>query len=202
MPDETLTPERIAALRAAAEAATPGPWEVQDGCSWRRIGRRHPDGRDGDVLCPIVQRDGHPDLLATPTTLAYIAAASPDLILALLAERDRMNAALNTPELHDFSAGVVSEAQHQRERWGSTHDAGKTPEDWFWLIGYLAGKALHAAKAGDTDKALHHTISTAAALANWHAALAGQHTGMRPGIGEGSASYPPARAALGQDGGQ
>ncbi len=43
--------------------------------------------------------------------------------------------------------------------------------DWFWLIGYLAGKALMHALAGDRDKAKHHTISTAAALLNWHRAM-------------------------------
>lgn len=89
---------------------------------------------------------------------------------------------LNTPEVRDFATGVVMEALHQRERWGSEHDAGKTPADWFWLVGYLAGKALHAQIAGNTNKALHHTISTAAALANWHAAITGTHTAMRPGI--------------------
>jgi hypothetical protein len=54
--------------------------------------------------------------------------------------------AINTPEIHDFLAAVENEALHQRERWGSEHDAGKTDADWFWLIGYLAGKALHAGK--------------------------------------------------------
>jgi hypothetical protein len=78
---------------------------------------------------------------------------------------------LNTPELRDFGVGVTLEALHQRERWGSNHDADKTPADWFWLVGYLAGKALHAQTGGNTEKALHHTISTAAALANWHAAI-------------------------------
>lgn len=103
----------------------------------------------------------------------------------LLAEKqgeiDRLREALNTPELHDFTSGVVSEAQHQRERWGSDHDAGKQPEDWFWLLGYLGGKCLAAQKAGDHDKALHHTISAAAVLANWHASMLGK-TNMRPGI--------------------
>ena len=107
-----------------------------------------------------------------------------DVIERLHAQNERMEKALNTPELHDFSAGVVSEAQHQRERWGTDSDAGKTPADWFWLVGYLAGKALTAANVGNTDKALHHCISTAAALANWHAALSGSHSGMRPGIEE------------------
>ena len=89
---------------------------------------------------------------------------------------------INAPETADFMAGVPIEAAHQRERWGSNHDAGKTPEDWFWLIGWLAQKALRAQNSGDLDKAKHHTISTAAALANWHAALSGTDTSMRPGI--------------------
>jgi hypothetical protein len=91
---------------------------------------------------------------------------------------------INAPETADFMAGVPIEAAHQRERWGSHHDAGKTPFDWFWLVGYLAQKAASAAVAGDADKAKHHTISTAAALANWHASLTGADTSMRPGIEE------------------
>lgn len=89
--------------------------------------------------------------------------------------------AINTPELFEFQKAVVLEAQHQRLRWSTQHDAGKDPQDWFWLLGYLAGKALKAHADGDTEKALHHTISSAAALANWHAAILGT-TNMRPGI--------------------
>jgi hypothetical protein len=104
------------------------------------------------------------------------------------AENERLRALVNTPELNDFSKGVVLEAQHQRDRWGVDHDAGKSAFDWFWLIGYLAQKAADASVRGDADKAKHHTISTAAALANWHAALNGDHARMRPGIA------PPALA--------
>jgi len=115
-------------------------------------------------------------LAATPATPAQAEQDSK-------AERDAIRTEIiNTPELRDFATGAVLEAFHQRERWGSEHDAGKTPADWFWLVGYLAGKALHAQTSGNTDKALHHTISTAAALANWHAAITGEHTAMRPGI--------------------
>lgn len=89
---------------------------------------------------------------------------------------------INTPELKNFNDGVTLEALHQRERWGNSHDVGKIPADWFWLVGYLAGKALHAQTSGNTEKALHHTISTAAALANWHTSISGEHTAMRPGI--------------------
>lgn len=103
------------------------------------------------------------------------------------AEREvaRLTAVLNTPEVEDFARAVVLEAQHQRERWPAAGDDGKAPEDWFWLLGYLGGKALAAAKAGDRDKTLHHCISSAAMLANWHARVAGVLGGqaMRPGIG-------------------
>jgi hypothetical protein len=95
-----------------------------------------------------------------------------------------LEAKLNSPELHDFAQGAVLEAAHQRERWGSEHDAGKEPQDWFWVVGYLAGKALAAHIGGNTEKALHHTISTAAVLNNWHAAISGASTVMRPGISE------------------
>jgi hypothetical protein len=90
---------------------------------------------------------------------------------------------LHAPELYDFSEAVRVEAAHQRERWMAEHDAGKSPADWFWLVGYLAGKALHATTSGDRARALHHTISTAAALANWHASLMGASSDMRPGLG-------------------
>ena len=79
---------------------------------------------------------------------------------------------------------IPLEAAHQVVRWGTQHDEGKNPEDWFWLVGYLAGKALAAFKAGDLEKAKHHCISTAAALRNWHAHIRSGASVMRPGIGE------------------
>jgi hypothetical protein len=86
------------------------------------------------------------------------------------AELDRLNAIINTPHTDDFLKSVSIEAEHQRQRWD---DSGKTPADWFWLVGYLAGKALNALIAGDQDKAEHHVITTAAALANWYRVLHG-----------------------------
>lgn len=86
------------------------------------------------------------------------------------------HALLNLPELHDFSQGVVLEAAHQRQRWGLLHDREKTPLDWFWLIGYLAQKVVVALGVDDVEKAKHHTISTAATLNNWHAAISSDNT--------------------------
>lgn len=104
-------------------------------------------------------------------------------IAELEAERD-------TPETANFMKGVPLEAAHQRARWGVDHDEGKGPLDWFWLIGYLAQKAAMAEINGDLDKAKHHTISTAAALANWHNRLAGEDCRMRPGIEEPRPNNP------------
>ncbi|WP_208453756.1 hypothetical protein [Burkholderia gladioli] len=100
---------------------------------------------------------------------------------AFQAEIDRLRKIINTPQSGNFLRAVSIEAEHQRQRWSSEHDGGKTPADWFWLVGYLAGKALTAANAGNVEKAEHHVITTAAALANWHLAIFGQ-TDMRPGI--------------------
>lgn len=101
---------------------------------------------------------------------------------ALIGEIERLHALLNTPEVDEFDKAIPLEAVHQIERWGNEHDAGKNPEEWFWLVGYLAGKALAAHKAGDERRAKHHTISTAAALRNWHAHIRSGQTTMRPGI--------------------
>lgn len=102
-------------------------------------------------------------------------------LAVLLDEHDRLYALLNTPEIHDFTKAVALEAAHQRGRWAAD-DPGKGDGDWFWLIGYLAGKALHtpimkdcaeglmfAPPADILDKKLHRIITVAAAAANWHA---------------------------------
>jgi hypothetical protein len=125
-----------------------------------------------------------------------------DRLTAEAAEGRRLTALVNTPELLDFQKAVLLEAAHQVERFGSEHDGGKTPEDWFWLIGYLAGRALEHHKEAERlaaidndiardfreeqiayhrEKAVHHCITTAAACANWHLAVVGK-VSMRPGV--------------------
>ena len=89
-------------------------------------------------------------------------------IARLRGERDHLLALINSPHTDDWLTNVRTEAAHQRLRYPEDHDANKTPFDWFWLIGYLAQKAAAAAVACDREKALHHTISTGAALLNWH----------------------------------
>lgn len=99
-------------------------------------------------------------------------------------ELDRLHGLLNVPGTDDFLEDVRNEAGHQVERWGAPHDRGKEPEDWFWLIGYLAGKAVRAQREGDVEKAKHHTISSAAALLNWHRHLSGTEQTFTPGLSD------------------
>lgn len=105
----------------------------------------------------------------------------------------QLTAILDTPEIEDFDKAVPLEAAHQVKRWGSEHDSGKLPADWFWLVGYLAGKALYSHLAGDVEKAKHHCISTAAVLRNWHAHIRSGETKMRPGIEDPALAEADAR---------
>lgn len=87
-----------------------------------------------------------------------------------------LEALINNPHTAEFLEAVRLEAAHQRERWAADHDAGKEDADWYWLIGHLAGKAIHK-----PEKRLHHIITTAAACLNWHMARTVGND-MRPGI--------------------
>ncbi len=124
-------------------------------------------------------------------------------LVAAAAERDRLVAIVNTPELVEFPRAVYLEAAHQEVRWGTTDREGKTPADWFWLVAHLATRALdhhkeaerirsrwgvdepnkaHSATiAHHREKAVHHCITAAAALSHWHASMLGKKTSMQPG---------------------
>lgn len=100
-----------AELRRLAKAATPGPWRVQTGCSWRRIGT---DSGDGDVLRPCTHpHDGWPDIVAPAENLKYIASANPKTILALLDEIDGLKAENETlrEALFQISSASCSDAR-------------------------------------------------------------------------------------------
>lgn len=58
-----LNAETVKRLRDRLAMATQGEWEVQDSCSWRRIGTL---GHSGNVICPDTysRDDRHPDLTA------------------------------------------------------------------------------------------------------------------------------------------
>ena len=62
------------------------------------------------------------------------------------AQREAIRAEIiNTPETADFMAAVPLEAAHQRERWGSSHDAGKTAAVLMvWCFAFSRSPAISA----------------------------------------------------------
>lgn len=96
-------------------------------------------------------------------------AAYFDAVLTVIADRDRLEALINTPELEDFAKALKVEAAHQQERWGVAHDSAKGPHDWAAVLVHLLGKAINAAWQCDGDKFKHHIVTIAAVCGNWHA---------------------------------
>jgi hypothetical protein len=146
------------------------------------------------------QIDDLADQLLAPTddydiigSRAFARAIEAEAIRRQRDEIERLRALIDNPQTLDFLSSVQLEAVHQVERWGAAHDRSKSAENWFWLVGYLAGKALRASITGDREKALHHTISSAAALANWHAAISGDRSGAGIGSDEDIAPKEAAR---------
>ncbi|MBL4748416.1 MAG: hypothetical protein JKY17_06530 [Magnetovibrio sp.] len=75
---------------------------------------------------------------------------------------------IERPHTKDFLEAAQIEAAHQTARWGEDHDANKSPEEWLWVVAYLTTKAIQAARYNDREQYLHHIITAAAAMANWH----------------------------------
>lgn len=143
--------------------------------------------------------------------MKHLTQAEWDELQAYKAEAQRLHALINTPEIEDFLRGVQLEAVHQVERFGTEHDAGKEPRDFFWLIAHLATRAMDhhteakrlAAQGSDLGgeilmdqqadhhqaKALHHCITTAAAMFHWWAQIKGVPTTFRPGL-DPAAAWP------------
>jgi hypothetical protein len=175
--------DAIEAMKAAVEALTwhhenpnkDAPTDIPEKRDARAIRRLK---AAIDRLAAVALHPQPPDVhLAQAQGAPAVQRSSEDEADAIDAAKYR---ALNTPEIAEFLVAIEREALHQRERWGVESDGGKTDADWFWLIGYLAGKAIRP--DGSTEKRLHHIITTAAACMNWHAARVGTYTAMRPGI--------------------
>lgn len=76
---------KLSELKAAAMAATPGPWKWFTSNSMARLSST-PSGKDGDVISAFRASDGVPCVSVSQSDMAFIAAANPAAVLALLAE--------------------------------------------------------------------------------------------------------------------
>lgn len=93
------------------------------------------------------------------------------------AELRRLNAIIHSPESNEFLKGASIEAEYQRQLHGVDEtDSRYDWQQWFWVTGYLLGKALAACRSGEGngEKAKHHLVTSAALLNNWHNVLTGE----------------------------
>lgn len=101
MPDR----DPLGRLREVVGAATPGEWEIQDGCSWRRIGT---PGNNGNVLCPYNSpTDNHPDLCAGRGESTY------DNLRAIITGH-RLARAVADPDFKELVGDTIDRMQEHR----------------------------------------------------------------------------------------
>ena len=111
----TITAEDLVKLRELAQAATLGPWEWWTSNSVLRL--TGADGRDGGVLYAYARAHaGHADVQCSAEDQAFIAAANPAAILALLdqleAANGRLDCVYQLAMVTPFIAPIAS-----KERW-------------------------------------------------------------------------------------
>ncbi|HIE0939497.1 TPA: ead/Ea22-like family protein [Serratia marcescens] len=99
--------DKFSELKAAAMAATPGPWEWFTSNSMARLSST-PSGKDGDVLSAFRAFDGVPCVSVSQRDMAFIAAANPAVVIALLAELE----AKDTPK--DIRVAEIEKRLKQR----------------------------------------------------------------------------------------
>ena len=125
-----ITTEMLADLKAKAKAATPGPWEKD---CLRNIFRK-PQDRDGDWQPIVLAKENHGKYFPGPENTAYIVAASPDVVLAMASEIERLRAENKRllVEAHDLDSSGGEMAK----------DCRSLEKEADWLAGNLE-KACH-----------------------------------------------------------
>ena len=121
-----MTAVDLAALRAKAEAATPGPWSALT--TGRASGDHWYIVDDGEALAYITANDGSDEEQREPNA-RYMAAVSPDVVLALL---DRI------AELEADATDIDAEPC-QSEKW--SWDLFRPEQvDGYWMRCHLLGE--------------------------------------------------------------
>lgn len=117
-----LTPERLAELRTLAAAATPGPWTVES--YWDRLDG--PADTNTSWHIPGLER-WHGSLAFTnnvgfgddEATARYVAAISPDVVVGLLDEIERLRAGLDELANADHEDDLIGAVSAAAERQGA-----------------------------------------------------------------------------------
>ncbi|MFI5817503.1 ead/Ea22-like family protein, partial [Streptomyces sp. NPDC051643] len=125
--------DKFSELKAAAMSATPGPWEWFTSNSMARLSST-PSGKDGDVLSAFRASDGVPCVSVSQRDMAFIAAANPAVVLALLAEleaKDEQNKLLMREIEHGkkLRVNMQNNADSLSERIAELERANQAQDD-------------------------------------------------------------------------
>ncbi|WP_064799492.1 ead/Ea22-like family protein [Serratia plymuthica] len=117
---------KLSELKATALAATPGPWEWFTSNSMARLSST-PSGKDGDVLSAFHASDGVPCVNVSQRDMAFIAAANPAAVLALLAELEE-----KSQELAEAEAKGVEKLAEAFKSWADeSGDDYEADRHWY-----------------------------------------------------------------------
>ena len=117
-----MTPAELDQLRALAQAATPGPWRVE--------ARGHASQEVARVNNLEVAPPDSAELAHCATDAAYIAAVSPDVVLALLSDVERLTLlSRESTAWHEISRREAAMLRRQRDALQSILDRRPTLND-------------------------------------------------------------------------
>ncbi|HSM79196.1 MAG TPA: hypothetical protein VLT57_16270 [Bryobacteraceae bacterium] len=163
---DVLSEKELAGIEARANAATQGPWEVWDGCSWRRIGGGNPRDRR-PIIEPCVSRsDGHPDLTGPnlEDDLAFAVHARTDIPRLLAHIRATSSRPSGAAAMREAAANLLAAlksavkiADEAADEWDNAPDGMRAGKLLVALAGHRKGYRA------DID-AIHEAISAASAL--------------------------------------
>lgn len=150
----------IAELRKVAEAATPGPWKTHAIDDTSIVSA---DGEDVATTCDtsIVERSGAYNYERMEADAAYIAAASPDVILGLLDRLEAAERALPTlPEALVRAAQAVlaswDERGQERERFVSASESVTRHAYWSPVASLVSSDAMSGLRAALSAPVIEH----------------------------------------------
>lgn len=107
--EEAPTGAVLADLRRLAQRATPGPWRWFTDMAWRRLHSEAPV--NWAVMKPFINEEGRADCCIRERDAAYIAAANPQAVLALLdayaAAREALRGIIESGALSEVESVVA-----------------------------------------------------------------------------------------------
>lgn len=137
-------------LKKLAQAATPGPWVKG------APGEVHTSNYkvDGQVMCDHIA-SGFGCGSSDPDDAAFVAAANPETVLALLAEIERLSGRVTTLEKYeDECLRLMRDAEAERDQLKAENEALRKKADCVDDCAHLIRKLVHCRRQLATDNAL------------------------------------------------